>query len=640
MPDRCTAVVFVPSSPGHWRHTVLQLLRTTTIDVVVGVLYPVDGQHFEGLDDRVSWFTVGSVSELINRTYLSLGGHVLVANDALALPDDLLQTATEWVRNDLRVATVSFLSNAADSLSFPVRNLPQARLPDGHDEQSLTDALRSLTPVARPAPIPIAGGHLVLISAWALGAVGELQAPATARFDIAVADFSASAAEKGFVNLVDTSTVIARPADIAVNPVDDRLSDDDMGWLLHRHRWLIGHLDNQRRSGDSAFAHAYQLARVKTLGLSVLIDGSCFGPNQTGTQVATTEMISALVDHNAVSKIFVMMPGAVPAYAAGLLHHPKVEARHGDPASFGVVDIAFRPFQPVPGFDLEEFSRLSVRSVVSMLDVIAYANGSYFATSDEWSSYRTQIEHCVARADAIPVISADVRDQVLLHGLPTERDRIEVIPLGTTNIDQSMPARCPAVLERRNFGARRFAIMLGVNYHHKNRDLAIAAHAELRSRGFDLDLVLAGPAVPYGSSRLRETEQRSVLRGDDSWLHVLPQVDEAERHWLLRHASLAWYPTSAEGFGFMPFEAALFDVPAVSVGFGPLLELGADALMARSWEPDALCDVATGFLSDPAVAARHCAALRDAGRHYSWSSHADRLVQLFRDIMAKPRVRR
>ncbi len=640
MPDRCTAVVFVASSPDHWRHTVLQLLRATTVDVVVGVLYPSDGRYFEGIDDRVSWLTIGSISELINRTYFAFGGHLLVANDALALPDDVLLTASQWVRNDLRVATVSFLSNASDSLSFPVRNLPAARLPDGHHEQSLTETLRTKTPSARPAPIPIATGHLVLISAWALGAVGELLAPASARFDIAIADFSANAAEKGFVNLVDTSTVFARPADIAVFPVDDRLSDDDLGWLLHRHRWLIGYLEEHRRGGDSAFAHAYQVARVKALGLTVLVDGSCFGPTQTGTQVATTEMISALADHEAVANVFVSLPGPVPSYAAQLLHLSKVEARSGEPESFGIVDIAYRPYQPVPGFDIERFSRTSVRTIIAMLDVIAYSNGSYFSTPEEWASYRAHIDYCVPRADAIPVISADVREQMLLHGLQVERERIEVIPLGTTNIDTSLPARCPTMLERRNFGARRFAVMLGVNYHHKNRDLAIAAHAELRQRGFDLDFVLAGPAVPYGSSRLRETEQRAVLRGDDAWLHVLPQVEEAERHWLLSHASLAWYPTSAEGFGFMPFEAALFDVPAVSVGFGPLLELGADAMTATSWEPTALCDVATAFLSDPAIAAKHCAALRDAGRHYSWASHADRLVQLFTDVMAKPKVRR
>ncbi len=651
MPERCTAVLFVPSSPEHWRHSVHQLVRSTDIDIVVGVLYPSDGAVFDGIDDRVEWYTVGSISELINRTYRTIGGHILVVNDALSLPLDMLDTAQRWVRQELRVATISFLSNASDSLSFPIRNQPQTRLPDGHDEQTITDRLRSTRPEAQPAPIPIAHGSLVLISAWALGAVGELQAPASARFDIAVADFSARAAEKGFVNIVDTSTVIARPADIAVQPADDHLSNDDMGWLLHRHRWLIGFIDSQRQSGDSAFAHAHQVARVKVTGLSVLVDGSCFGPNQTGTQVATARTIRALAEHRGVNRVFVSLPGPPASYARELLDHPKVEYRAADAESFGVVDIAFRPYQPTPGFDLPGFGRSAVRTVISMLDVIAYANGSYFESPDAWREYRTHIDDCVSRVDAITVISSDVREQMMVHGLPVDASKITVVPLGTTNISVDAPRRCPEVLERRGFAARRFAVIIGVNYHHKNRELAMAAHIELRRRAHDLDLVMAGPAVPYGSTRLRETDQRAALGGDEAWLHVLPELADDERNWLLSHASIAWYPTSAEGFGFLPFESAAFDVPSVSVGFGPLEELSAAGrqqnggtptvpLMATSWDASSLCDVAEAFLLDPGLALRHCAAIREAGRHYSWEAHAERLVQLFREIMARPRSRR
>ncbi len=653
-PMPCVAVLFVSSSPEQWRHSVRQLVASTTGRIIVGVLYPTDGPFFDSIDERVEWLTVGSICELINRTYRAVDGHILVVDDAITLPLRFLDTALAWVRDDPRIASVSFLSNAADHLSFPTRNLPTPRVPDGFDEQTITDRLRETQPSASPAPILIASGQVVLISSWALGAVGELVAPASARFDVAISDFSARANEKGFVNLVDTSTMVARSSDIAVRPIDDRMREDDMGWLLHRHRWLIGHLDEQRLSGDSPLAHAHQVARVKLEGLTISVDGSCFGPNETGTQVATTRTILALADHLSVRRVVVSMAGQIPSYARQLSAHERIELRSGDSPWSGIVDIGFRPYQPSPGFDVAGWSNTCIRTAVSMLDVIAYANGSYFESPELWRQYRATICEVVSRVDAVTVISADVREQMILHGLPVERGRISVVPLGTTNADPSAPRVCPAGLEQRGFGARRFAVILGVNYHHKNRELAMAAHQELRRRGHDLDLVMAGPAVPYGSTRLNEANQRASLDDAHRWLHVLPQVTVEEKNWLLSHASLAWYPTSAEGFGFMPFESAQFDVPSVSVAFGPLKELSQVSgvrplrnrtgsfdvpLMAQSWQPSALCDVGEAFLNDPSLAAQHCAAVREAGQHYSWKAHADRLVQLFREILGQPRVR-
>ena len=636
--------MFVPSSPESWLLPIRSLLATTELAVVVGVLYPVHGATFDGLGERVTWGPVGSVSELVDTTFAATGGHVVVIDDAVSLPPDPFLTALRWIDEDLRVATVSFLSNASGPLSFPVRNLPQTRPLDGHDEQSLTRVLRGSLPPARPAAIAHATGCVVILSAAALGAVGRLQAPASARFDVAVADFSARARSRGFVDLCDTSTFITRASDVSMHPVDHRLSHDDKGWLLHRHRWMIGFLDDQRTDGESAFAASFVVARVKVQGLRILVDGACFGPHETGTQVATTQTIRALTQNPGVAWVGVALPGPIPAYALPVLGHPKVQAMAAastDLRCFGPVDVAFRPFQPVTGFDLDAWTGVGHRFVVSILDLIAWNNGSYFPAWDDWNRYRRTIEAVTRAADAVTVISGDVAQQLLLHALPVDAGRVHVVPLGTGHLDENAPTRYPRELAARGFSARAFTLCLGVNYAHKNRHLAMAANAELRARGHDLDLVLAGPAVPYGTSRLAE----SRYLGPDGHVHVLPEVAEDERNWLLRHASLVWYPTSAEGFGFLPFEAAAFETPTVAVGFGPIEELaqagrtpGDDApLLASAWTPAALADLAERFLRDPALAQRHQAALVRAGRHYSWDVHAELLVSLFREVLGLPR---
>jgi glycosyltransferase involved in cell wall biosynthesis len=681
---RATGVVFVAQSPDRMALSVSALLEQTPFDVVVGVLYPLYIPTFNALaarhGDRLSVRTVGSVSQLINETYDQCHTSIIAVNDAVVLPPNPFDTALQWIDDDLRVATVSFLSNASGSLSFPTRNHPEDRAPDGQDEVSITRRLRSLTPAAKPTPITYATGSVVILSAGSLSAVGNLEAPASARFDIAVADFSARSRAKGFVDLVDTSTYILRPSDVAVDPivgfVADSLTPDDRGWLLHRHRSLIGFLDTELTASETPFALAHQVAAVKVRGIRVLIDGSCFGPNEVGTQVATSHTIRALSNHPDVREVCVALPGPVPKYAAATLTGPKVNAQQAaahEPGGlnvFGAVDVAFRPYQPVPGWPLDAWRNAAPRFGVSILDTIAFHNGGYFADSGQWMAYRSAQLEAVRAADFVTVISDDVIGQMRLHGFPIPAERIRSIPLGTEHLDADQPSVVPAELMARGFTVGSFALCLGVNYSHKNRELARAAHEIVRARGFDLALVMAGASVPHGTTRVLEGR---VAPSDATY--VLPEVASAERNWLLRHASLVWYPTSAEGFGLVPFEAAAFGTPTVAVGFGPVEELafarsgsnrevlqesvrdssaeeglaqtgvawrsdrhGTDVpLLARDWSPEALAEVAIAFLSDPDLARRHSSALNDAGRHYSWPRTADALVQTFRESLSQPR---
>ncbi len=638
-----TAVVYVGTHPERYLVAVRSLLGTTEVDVVVGCLYTQFLSTFAGLGPRVQSRMVGSVAELCNVVYGERRTHLAVVNEPCLLPPDPFSTAAAWLADDLRYASVSFLSNAADFLSFPVRNLPQDRAPDGHDEVTITRRLRSLAPVAVPTPATFATGPIVVLGAPALAAVGEIVAPASARFDIAIADFCIRAREKGFVDLVDTSTYVLRPSDLAVEPIGTTLTPDDRGWLLHRHQSMVAFLDAERVSGDSAFALAHQVARVKVQGLRILIDGSCFGPNQVGTQVATAHTIRALAENAEVAEVCVALPGPIPSYAADVLSSPRVTARREDDLrSFGPVDIGLRPYQPVPGWDLARWKAVGVRFVVSVLDTIAFHNGGYFASTGEWMAYRSFLADTVSVADAVVTISDDVVEQMVLHQLPIERTRITSVPLGTEHLRGDQRGHLPDELAARGFVGGAFALCLGVNYSHKNRELALDAHALVRDAGHDLALIFAGPSVPYGTTRVLEAR-----RGPREHVFVLPELSEPERNWLLRHAAFVWYPTSAEGFGLVPFEAASFGTPTVAVDFGPVRELaragrmsshGIDVpLLASEWSAEALSAVACRLLDDPDLARRHVEALAEAGDRYSWAASGDALVRLFRQALARPR---
>ena len=286
-------------------------------------------------------------------------------------------------------------------------------------------------------------------------------------------------------------------------------------------------------------------------------------------------LIDELAAHDDVASIAVGLPGPTPAYAQKVLSHPKIDARHCPPddfTAFGPVDVAHRPFQPTRDFDPMKWRRTAERAVITMQDLIAYEVAPYHWTDDHWYGERAAVRAALSHADGVVVISNDTHAQLRRARLPVDDGRVFLVENGTDHLHGSEEATMPAELVRRGLAAQDFVLVLGANYGHKNRELAIRTHTELRRRGRALALVVVGASVPFGSRRDLEARARLEQHrefGPSDHIVTVPDVTSEERNWLLRHSSVVLYPTSAEGFGLVPFEAASFGTPTVAVGFGP-----------------------------------------------------------------------
>jgi glycosyltransferase involved in cell wall biosynthesis len=105
----------------------------------------------------------------------------------------------------------------------------------------------------------------------------------------------------------------------------------------------------------------------------------------------------------------------------------------------------------------------------------------------------------------------------------------------------------------------------------------------------------------------------------------------------LRHASLLLYPTSAEGFGLVPYEAARFGTPTVAIPFGPLREVNPDApIWSDDWSASSLADAAEALLRDPGAARDQVETTITAGASFKWEYTADRLVEVYRTLLGWP----
>ena len=522
-----------------------------------------------------------SVSRFVRTLAVRQRGPLLLVGEPVVFPPDPFSRAYALL-DDRRVATVSFLSNCSIWPQYHGALGPAHWAAFGLDQRSITQRLRARTSDVDAAALLFAHGGAVLLGQSALELVDDAAETASGSFPGYLADLSLRARRRGLLDLLDATTYVMQPTDLTA-PGDGLISDADRDELLARHPFAL-HTLRLNPEPHAPVTLALQVARTKTTGLRIVIDGSRLGPFETGTQVGIVELVDAFQKRDDVESVSVTLAGPWPAYARRLMDHPKVRTIRPGEVPDPQADVFFRPFQPDASFSITHARTVARRVVVNVLDLIAYQVGAYFPSAETWWEYRAVTRSATLAADGVATISRDVVDLMRLERIDVDPSRLFPVPFGADHLTGDEPGEPPHELVAAGLTARPFLLSLGTNYSHKNRDIAVRAHAEMRRRGHDHVLVLAGPAVPHGSSRIAEA--RALLAGDDDVI-TLPDVSTFGRNWLLRHASAVLYPTSAEGFGFVPYEAAVFGTPTVFVPFGPITEIsGTTVGTAADWSPD------------------------------------------------------
>jgi glycosyltransferase involved in cell wall biosynthesis len=630
-----TALLWAVGKMANWLPTLVRLLELPDIDEVVVV---TDDPAFEQRlpqDPRVRTEPRRSFREVVRATAEATQKPVLVVTSPVLLPLVGLGSARRIMAADMRVASVSFLCNAAGHLSFPHPNKPNRFAFEGHDETSLTRRLRESDPRQRPVPIAATAGPATLISRDGILLTGGPDDEFAPEPEVAVAEMLLRAARRGMRIMLDPDTYVTRPwedwhwgPELLAQPLVRRRLHEIHPFFPSLHR-------AERANPESPLGLSLRTARAKAQGLRILIDASCLGPVENGTQVQTLALIEALSRRDDVRWLGAALAGPAPRYAHQVMSHPKVDVLRTNSLRFEAnvarADILHRPFQPsmIPW---KNWRRVADRILITVQDLIAYNIGAYYVPQ-QWLRYREAILQGVSRADGVVVISHDVAENLYEERLPVSSERLFVVENGTDHLTGHEEDAFPAELHARGWAARPFLLVLGANYAHKNRDLAIRTLKLLRDRHPSLGLVLAGVSVPEGSSRLLEAAEGY---GEDGVI-AIPDVTSEERNWLLRHASICLYPTSAEGFGLVPFEAARFGTPTVYARFGPLAEvLPGVPVAASSWDPVELASCCDELLADPQRAQEQIDAILKAGTRYTWDATAEQLVSAYRSLLSQP----
>jgi GT2 family glycosyltransferase len=514
---------------------------------------------------------------------------LVVLNSDCVVTPGWFEGLRDAAASDSRIATVSAMADNATIASVTASG----------DAGRVAEAVRTSSKRLYPR-IPTAIGHCFYVRRAALELVGGFDTAFSPGYGEEV-DFSQRCLLHGMVHVLADDVWVQHSGGGSFSDSAAPLKEEHERLLERRYPWYRGSV---RRAGENAVAAARRALRP----LSVTIDGTALGPVTMGTQVTTLALVRALADRDDVRVRLALAPGATPPPDLR-----GVETVSAD-APGERTDVVHRPAQVVAPVNLAWLHGLGERIVITHQDLIGYANPGYFESFEAWDEHRVLTRQSLALADAAVFISDHVRHEALAEEL-VPAERANVVPQGVDHSGDAAPARPDGVPEG------EFLVLLGADFRHKNRAFGVRLFEALRERGWQGSLVLAGPHVEHGSDGIPG----------------LGAVSEAEKAWLYENAALALYPTVAEGFGLVPFEAAAAGTACMFAPVSSLPEVVGEPLATLvPWDVGASADRALELLGDPGKRHALAEAIGARGRSYTWAGTADRLVGVYREAANRP----
>ena len=365
--------------------------------------------------------------------------------------------------------------------------------------------------------------------------------------------------------------------------------------------------------------------------IDIAVDCSWLGENETGAQTVISWFLKSLAKNLNINEIYLVnLPSGIPKYCQDRF----------DPSRFIIaspsteVDVYWRPCQPDFLFDIVEARRIAKRVVITYFDLIAYdiTTYPYHANLEQWEKYRVIQEDNAELADLIVTISNDVRNQVIQSFNAVNATRIQTVGVGVDHIfSDSKNLESKASNLVKEAAKDRYLLFLGTNYPHKNLDFARLIVKTAFTGDDKPNLVIAG-------LMLHSDSNDSPKQFDPSEI-CLGSVTTADRDYLLKNAELVIYPTTAEGFGLVPFEAAAFGTPTLFTRFGPLREMFPLDFLPETWELDEYVNSLHTLLSDGAARKQLVSEVSSlASGRLSWESVTNDLVASFYDSLERRSV--
>ena len=245
---------------------------------------------------------------------------------------------------------------------------------------------------------------------------------------------------------------------------------------------------------------------------------------------------------------------------------------------------------------------------------------------------RLLLQRVVRRATRVLTVSETTRRELARAGIAPEKT-VTVVPNGVG--DHFRPLT-PA--EERGARARwgeyvPFVLLVGWDRPHKNAELALAVLGQLRERGHDCRLLLAGPG-----GRMRGPIRRQAGRlGLALWVRELGVVPPEALRELYALATAVLVPSLHEGFGLPLLEGLACGAPVLASDRGALPEVAGPAPTLPPTDVGPWVEaVERLLLAGPPPGS--CERGLTHARHYNWSEASRKILAILREVAEENRV--
>jgi len=236
-----------------------------------------------------------------------------------------------------------------------------------------------------------------------------------------------------------------------------------------------------------------------------------------------------------------------------------------------------------------------------------------------------------ARTAAGIIVPSSCTAEDVLNRLGVSPDRIEIIPLGVSEVFRPLEAKTvPPGLRARLSPHGRFLLFVGQQEPKKNLSALVRALHMLKTGGkLTHKLVVAG-APGWRWRSLRRLVRDLGLGSEVIFTGHVPQTELVQ---LYNAADLFVFPSLYEGFGLPPLEAMACGTPVVCSGSGALPEVVGDAaVVIDSTGPDTIAaGIVSGLEREDLRRSLIDKGLRRA-KMYSWRKTALATEEFYRKV--------
>jgi glycosyltransferase involved in cell wall biosynthesis len=224
----------------------------------------------------------------------------------------------------------------------------------------------------------------------------------------------------------------------------------------------------------------------------------------------------------------------------------------------------------------------------------------------------------------LAIFSSEWAARSAIEDYDADPARVAVVPFGANMDWNPPPEELPAIIAARDSANMRL-LFVGVDWHRKGGDVALAVAEALIRRGMAVELHVVGATPPAAPDWVHR--HGLVSKGEAAGRRLLDQLYR-DCHYLL-------LPSRADCSPIVLNEAGAYGLPAVTSDVGGILTIMRDDVNGRAFPPEAAPDDYAGYLMSRFELGQYQVLAASTYDHYgarlNWATAVETVVGLLRE---------